>query len=55
MVKMLAVVIGSSLPAYLAWEATGDQSVMVRFWAALIAWGLGWYLSRRFARTHLDF
>lgn len=52
---MLAVAIGSSLPAYLVWEATGAQSIMVRFWVTLIAWGLGWYASRRFVRTYLDF
>ena len=52
---MLVVAIGSSLPAYLAWDATETQSIMVRFWVTLIATSLGWYVSRRFAQNHLDF
>ena len=51
---MMAVAIGSGLPAYLAWSFTEPQSIMVRFWVTLVAWSLGWYLSRRFVRDHLD-
>jgi len=50
----MAVALGSGLPAYLAWLSTEPQSIMVRFWATLVAFSLGWYLSRRFVRNHLD-
>jgi hypothetical protein len=53
--KILAVALGSSLPAYLAWSLTEPHSIMIRFWVTLGAWALGWYLSRRFVRNHLDF
>lgn len=54
MIKIMAVAIGSSLPAYLVWSMTEPQTIMIRFWATLVAWSLGWYVSRRFVRNHLD-
>ena len=50
----MAVALGSGVPAYMAWSATEGQSIMVRFWATLVVWSVGWYVSRRFVRDHLD-
>ena len=46
---------GSLGPAWVAWELFSSRGIMVGFLCALIAFALGWYLSRQFVSKHLDY
>jgi len=52
--RMLAVSLGSSLPAYAAWELTRPLGILAGFFFANVAFAVGWYYSRKFVRDHLD-
>ena len=54
MTKILVVALGSGLPAYGVFQLLAEQGLMIRFWATLVVFALGWWLSRGFVRSHLD-
>lgn len=54
LIKAMVVSLGSGLPASLVFQALAEHSLMIRFWATLIAFAVGWYVSRTFVRKYLD-
>lgn len=54
MTKLLVLALGSGLPAYGVFHLFGEQHLMLRFWATLLVFALGWWVSRTFVRNHLD-
>ena len=54
MVKTLTLMLGSGLPAWAAWSYGLAHGIMAAWWMAVVAFSLGWYVSRRFVRDYLD-
>jgi len=52
--RMLALSLGSGLPAYMAWEAGRPYGILTGFLCSNVAFAIGWYCSRRFVRDHLN-
>ena len=52
--KVMVLGLGSGLPAYLVFGLLQEQDLMIRFWGTLVAFALGWWVSRTFVRNYLD-
>ena len=54
MTKVMVLGLGSGLPAYLVFGLLQEQDLMIRFWGTLVAFAVGWWVSRTFVRNYLD-
>ena len=54
MTKLLCLVLGSALPAWVGWSLGESGGIMSGYWLAVIGFALGWYLSRKFVRDYLE-
>ncbi len=53
--RLLALTLGSALPAWAGWTVGSSWGVLAGFLCANICFAGGWFLSRKFVRNHLDF
>ena len=53
--RLLALSLGSGLPAWAGWTLGRPHGILAGFLCANVAFAVGWYLSRKFVREHLDF
>lgn len=54
LIKFMVLALGSGLPAYGVFQLFAEQGLMLRFWATLVVFALGWWASRTFVRRNLD-
>jgi hypothetical protein len=55
MTRVAVLAIGSGLPAWAGWSLGHGAGPLSGFLCANAAFAIGWYLSRKFVRDHLDF
>jgi hypothetical protein len=54
MTRLVVLVLGSGLPAWVGWSFGSGAGILEGFLCANVGFAIGWYYSRKFVREHLD-